>query len=112
MLVDVGTSTQATHLRQSKYQKQCLVFAGVGLHSSNNTSLTPAGCFPCVQAMIYLDMGELSNALAQGQTALSIRQKVLSSEHPDLAHSLTGEGQLQEHLAQQLVYVIVCLHRT
>lgn len=44
-----------------------------------------------LQALIYLDMGDLSKALAQGQAALAIRQKVLSGEHPDLAHSLTGK---------------------
>jgi hypothetical protein len=44
-----------------------------------------------LQALIYLDMGKVDEALAAGQAALSIRQKVLHNEHPDLAHSLTGE---------------------
>eukprot|EP00775_Hariotina_reticulata_P003910 gene3910-4164_t len=41
-----------------------------------------------LQALIYLDMGKLSEALEKGQAALTIRQKVLTNEHPDLAHSL------------------------
>jgi hypothetical protein len=43
-----------------------------------------------LQALIYLDTGKVDEALAAGQSALSIRQKVLHNEHPDLAHSLTG----------------------
>lgn len=48
-------------------------------------------CFYFLQALIHLDMGRLSDALAAGQASLAIRQKVLSNEHPDLAHSLTGK---------------------
>lgn len=44
-----------------------------------------------VQALIYSDMGSLPEAYEKAQAALSMRQKVLSSDHPDLAHSLTGE---------------------
>jgi hypothetical protein len=36
-------------------------------------------------------MGSLPEAYEKAQAALSMRQKVLSSDHPDLAHSLTGE---------------------
>lgn len=56
----------------------------------------PARCARCVcwlhplQALIYSDMGSLGEAYEKAQAALSMRQKVLSSDHPDLAHSLTG----------------------
>jgi hypothetical protein len=46
-----------------------------------------------MQALIYLDMGKLGEALEKGQAALAIRQKVLTNEHPDLAHSLAGAVQ-------------------
>lgn len=46
-----------------------------------------------LQALIYSDMGSLGEAYEKAQAALSMRQKVLSSDHPDLAHSLTGEEQ-------------------
>lgn len=43
------------------------------------------------QALIYIDMGLLDEAYEKAQTSLAMRQKVLSSEHPDLSHSLAGE---------------------
>lgn len=43
-----------------------------------------------LQALIYSDMGSLTEAYEKAQAALTMRQKVLSSDHPDLAHSLTG----------------------
>jgi len=39
-----------------------------------------------------MDMGNLTEAYEKAQAALSMRQKVLSSDHPDLAHSLAGEA--------------------
>jgi hypothetical protein len=36
-------------------------------------------------------MAEYGEALSKAQAALALRQKVLSSDHPDLAHSLAGE---------------------
>lgn len=60
------------------------------------------------QALIYVDMGDLSNALAQGQAALAIRQKVLSSEHPDLAHSLTGNSSDAANGIQLMKQAIGC----
>jgi hypothetical protein len=44
-----------------------------------------------LQALIYTDMGDLALAYEKAQAALSMRQKVLAGDHPDLAHSLTGE---------------------
>jgi hypothetical protein len=36
-------------------------------------------------------MGRLDEAYEKAQASLAMRQKVLSSEHPDLAHSLAGK---------------------
>lgn len=49
-------------------------------------------CVPAhVQALVYSDMGRLDEAYEKAQASLAMRQKVLSSEHPDLAHSLAGK---------------------
>lgn len=52
-----------------------------------------AVCGTCadMQALIYMDMGNLTEAYEKAQAALTMRQKVLSSDHPDLAHSLAGK---------------------
>jgi hypothetical protein len=55
-----------------------------------------------LQALIYLDMGKVDEALAAGQSALAIRQKVLHNEHPDLAHSLTGAPRLRQRVCGAL----------
>lgn len=44
-----------------------------------------------LQALIYIDMGLLDEAYEKAQASLAMRQKVLSSEHPDLSHSLAGK---------------------
>ncbi|WIA36602.1 hypothetical protein OEZ86_007890 [Tetradesmus obliquus] len=65
-----------------------------------------------LQALIYLDMGKVEEALAAGQAALSIRQKVLHNEHPDLAHSLTVVSEVllmqdKHHEAEPLLSLAV-----
>lgn len=43
------------------------------------------------QALLSIDSGDLTEALALAQKGLEIRQKTLASDHPDLAQSLASE---------------------